>query len=242
MLQHAACPAGWEDLWRTVAPVFEAGTSVATREAQGKILDAILPKLPMVIGGSADLTPSNNTRFKGVTDFSRENRAGRYLRFGVREHAMGAILNGIAVSDLLTPYGATFFCFVDYMRASVRLAALSGYPSIFVYTHDSIGLGEDGPTHQAVEHFASLRAMPGLIVLRPSDANETLAAWKFALEHRTGPVVLALTRQKLPVIDRRPLRARGEPHARGIYGVRRNCTEGHTDRDGLGGFARSCGA
>ena len=195
-------PEGWEELWKTGVPVFEAGTSMATREAQGKILDAIMPKLPMVIGGSADLTPSNNTRFKGAVDFSRENRAGRYLRFGVREHAMGAILNGIAVSDLITPYGATFFCFVDYMRASVRLAALSKYPSVFVYTHDSIGLGEDGPTHQAVEHFASLRAMPGLIVLRPSDANETVAAWKFALEHRTGPVVLALTRQKLPIVDR----------------------------------------
>jgi transketolase len=206
MFEDAAArrlPAGWDELWRTAAPVFEAGTSVATREAQGKILDAVMPKLPMVIGGSADLTPSNNTRFKGVTDFSRENRSGRYLRFGVREHAMGAILNGIAVSDLLVPYGATFFCFVDYMRAAVRLAALSRYPSIFVYTHDSIGLGEDGPTHQAVEHFASLRAMPGLIILRPADANETTAAWKFALEHRSGPVVLALTRQKLPVVDRR---------------------------------------
>jgi transketolase len=154
------------------------------------------------LGGSADLTPSNNTRFKGAVDFSRASRNGRYLRFGVREHAMGAILNGIAVSDLLVPYGATFFCFVDYMRASVRLAALSRYPSIFVYTHDSIGLGEDGPTHQAVEHFASLRCMPGLTVIRPADANETVVAWKFALEHRSGPVVLALTRQKLPVLDR----------------------------------------
>ena len=221
MFENAAArrlPEGWEELWRTAAPAFEAGISMATREAQGKILDAIMPKLPMVIGGSADLTPSNNTRFKGAVDFLRENRAGRYLRFGVREHAMGAILNGIAVSDLLTPYGATFFCFVDYMRASVRLAALSRYPSIFVYTHDSIGLGEDGPTHQAVEHFASLRAMPGLIVLRPSDANETRAAWKFALEHRTGPVVLALTRQKLPVIDRTK-HAPAENLTRGAYVV-----------------------
>ena len=195
-------PAGWEELWRANVPVFEAGTSMATREAQGKILDAIMPHLPLVIGGSADLTPSNNTRFKGVTDFSKTNRGGRYLRFGVREHAMGALLNGIAVSGLVVPYGATFFCFVDYMRAAVRLAALSRYPSIFVYTHDSIGLGEDGPTHQAVEHFASLRCMPGLSVIRPADANETAVAWKFALEHRSGPVVLALTRQKLPVLDR----------------------------------------
>ena len=195
-------PPGWEDLWKANVPRFEAGTAMATREAQGKILDAIMPHLPLVLGGSADLTPSNNTRFKGAVDFSRTSRNGRYLRFGVREHAMGAILNGIAVSDLLVPYGATFFCFVDYMRASVRLAALSRYPSIFVYTHDSIGLGEDGPTHQAVEHFASLRCMPGLTVIRPADANETAVAWKFALEHRSGPVVLALTRQKLPVLDR----------------------------------------
>jgi transketolase len=161
-----------------------------------------MPKLPLVLGGSADLTPSNNTRFKGVTDFSRDNPSGRYLRFGVREHAMGAILNGIALSDMLIPYGATFFVFLDYMRGAVRLAALSRYPAIFVYTHDSIGLGEDGPTHQAVEQLASMRAMPGMIMLRPADATETAAAWKFALEHRDGPVAIALTRQKVPVIDR----------------------------------------
>jgi len=209
-------PAGWEDLWRSNVPRFEAGTAMATREAQGKILDAIMPHLPLVLGGSAALTPSNNTRFKGAADFSSTNRSGRYLRFGVREHGMGAILNGIAVSDLLVPYGATFFCFVDYMRAAVRLAALSQYPSIFVYTHDSIGLGEDGPTHQAVEHFASLRCMPGLTVIRPADANETATAWKYALEHRSGPVVLALTRQKLPVLDRTKY-APAENLVRGAY-------------------------
>jgi transketolase len=176
---------------------------MATREAQGKVLDAIMPKLPLVLGGSADLTPSNNTRFKGVTDYSKTNRLGRYIRFGVREHGMGAILNGIAVSDLLIPYGATFFAFADYMRPAIRLAAISKYPSIFDFTHDSIGLGEDGPTHQAVEQFASLRAIPGLIVLRPADANETAYAWKFALEHRTGPVLLGLTRQKLPILDQK---------------------------------------
>jgi transketolase len=209
-------PAGWEEIWRANVPRFEAGTAMATREAQGKILDAIMPHLPLVLGGSADLTPSNNTRFKGVVDFSRTNRSGRYIRFGVREHGMGAILNGIAVSDLLVPYGATFFCFVDYMRAAVRLAALSRYPSIFVYTHDSIGLGEDGPTHQAVEHFASLRCMPGMTVIRPADANETSAAWKYALEHRSGPVALALTRQKLPVLDRTKY-APAENLVRGAY-------------------------
>jgi len=194
-------PDDWEKIWRESVPTFDPATPLATREAQGRILDALLPNLPLVLGGSADLTPSNNTRFKGATDFSRTNRAGRYLRYGVREHAMGAIMNGMAVTDMLIPYGATFFCFTDYMRPTIRLAALSKYPVIFDFTHESIGLGEDGPTHQAVEHFASLRAMPGLIVLRPADANETAYAWKFALEHRTGPVVLALTRQKLPVFD-----------------------------------------
>jgi transketolase len=195
-------PEQWGDIWRTSAPKFDPAASMATREAQGKVLDAIMPKLPLVIGGSADLTPSNNTRFKGAVDFSRDNPAGRYIRFGVREHAMGAILNGIALSDMVVPYGATFFVFLDYMRGAVRLAAVSRYPVIFVYTHDSIGLGEDGPTHQAVEQFASLRAMPGIVVLRPADATETAAAWKFALEHRDGPVAIALTRQKVPVIDR----------------------------------------
>jgi transketolase len=194
-------PEDWHNIWYQSMPKFDPSTSMATREAQGKTLDAIMPKLPLVLGGSADLTPSNNTRFKGVTDFSRSNRSGRYIRFGVREHGMGAIMNGIAVSDLLIPYGATFFCFTDYMRPTIRLAALSKYPTVFVYTHESIGLGEDGPTHQAVEHFASFRAMPGMILIRPADAYETAYAWKFALEHRTGPTMLALTRQKLPVLD-----------------------------------------
>jgi transketolase len=194
-------PAEWEKLWQQSRPKIEAGGSMATREAQGKILDALMPHLPLVLGGSADLTPSNNTRFKGVEDFSAANRSGRYIRYGVREHAMGAVMNGIAVSDLLTPYGATFFCFSDYMRPAIRLAALSRYPTIFVFTHDSIGLGEDGPTHQAVEHFAALRAMPGLVVLRPADAHETSWAWKYALENRTSPTVIALTRQKVPVLD-----------------------------------------
>ncbi len=209
-------PAQWETFWKSSVPAFDPATSMATREAQGKVLDAIMPKLPLVIGGSGDLTPSNNSRFQGATDFSRSNRSGRYIRFGVREHGMGAILNGIAVSDLLVPYGATFFCFTDYMRPAIRLAALSNYPSIFVYTHDSIGLGEDGPTHQAVEHLASFRAMPGLVVIRPADANETAAAWKVALERRDGPTMLVLTRQKLPVLDQRVYTAAGNL-AKGAY-------------------------
>lgn len=194
-------PGNWEAIWKEHAPKFDPTAQLATREAQGKVLDAIMPKLPLVVGGSADLTPSNNTKFKGSSDFSKSQPLGRYIRYGVREHGMAAIMNGIAVSDMLIPYGGTFFCFTDYMRPSIRLAALSQYPTIFVFTHDSIGLGEDGPTHQAVEHLAAMRAIPGLVTIRPADANETAYAWKFALEHRSGPVALALTRQKLPVLD-----------------------------------------
>lgn len=206
-------PADWDAIWKESAPAFEPGTALATRQAQGKVLDALMPRLPLVLGGSADLTPSNNTRFKGAEDFSKENRGGRYIRYGVREHGMGAIMNGIALSNLV-PYGGTFFAFSDYMRPSIRLAALSGYPTIFVFTHDSIGLGEDGPTHQAVEHLAALRAIPGLVVLRPADATETAFAWKFALENRTGPTVIALTRQSVPVLDRGSY-----PSAGNVYNV-----------------------
>jgi len=182
-------------------PKFEAGGSVATRKASAKVLDALMPKLPLVMGGSADLTPSNLTRFADAKDFQKDARDGRYLRFGVREHAMGAIMNGISVSGLLRAYGGTFLVFSDYMRGAIRVAALSKYPTIFVFTHDSIGVGEDGPTHQPVEHAAALRAIPNLLVFRPADANETAQAWKFALEHRDGPVALLLTRQGLTVLD-----------------------------------------
>jgi len=184
-----------------ILPKFEAGSSIATRKASGKVLDALMPKLPLVIGGSGDLTPSNNTKFAEAKDFQKDSRDGRYIHYGVREHAMGAIMNGMAVSGLVRPYGGTFLVFSDYMRAAVRVAALSRYPTIFVYTHDSIGLGEDGPTHQPVEQLAALRAMPNLMVIRPADANETAQAWKFALEYREGPLALLLTRQGLPVID-----------------------------------------
>jgi len=184
-----------------ILPKFDTSKPLATRQASGKVLDALMPKLPLVLGGSADLTPSNNTRFAGAKDFQKNARDGRYIRYGVREHAMGAIMNGIAVSGLVRPYGGTFLVFSDYMRAAIRVAAMSKYPTIFVFTHDSIGIGEDGPTHQPVEQLAALRAMPNLIVIRPADANETAAAWKFALEYRDGPVALLLTRQGLPVID-----------------------------------------
>jgi transketolase len=184
-----------------VLPKFEPGSSVATRKASGKVLAALMPKLPLILGGSADLTPSNNTRWPDAKDFQKDARDGRYLRFGIREHAMGAIINGISVSGLARAYGGTFLVFSDYMRGAIRVAALSKYPTIFVFTHDSIGIGEDGPTHQPVEHFAALRAIPNLLVFRPADANETAQAWKYALEHRDGPVVLLLTRQGLPVLD-----------------------------------------
>ncbi|MBN2313821.1 MAG: transketolase, partial [Sedimentisphaerales bacterium] len=184
-----------------ILPKFEAGSSVATRKASGSVLSALMPKLPLILGGSADLTPSNNTRWSDAKDFQKDARDGRYLRFGIREHGMGSIVNGISVSGLARAYGGTFLVFSDYMRGAVRVAALSKYPSIFVFTHDSIGLGEDGPTHQPVEHTASLRAMPNLLVFRPADANETAQAWKYVLEHRDGPAALLLTRQGLPVLD-----------------------------------------
>ena len=175
---------------------------MATRQASGKTLDALMPSLPLVLGGSADLTPSNNTRFKDAEDFQKDKPTGRYIRYGVREHAMAAIMNGIAAGGLLRPYGGTFFCFSDYMRPAIRMAAMSGYRTIFVFTHDSIGLGEDGPTHQPIEHTAALRTIPNLLIIRPADANETAYAWKLALEYKAGPVALLLTRQSIPTLDR----------------------------------------
>ena len=184
-----------------ILPNFDTGNSVATRKASGKVLDALMPKLPLVFGGSADLTPSNNTEFAGAKSFQKNARDGRYIHYGIREHAMGAIMNGISVSGLARAYSGTFLVFSDYMRGAIRVAAMSKYPTIFVFTHDSIGVGEDGPTHQPVEQLAALRAIPNLLVFRPADANETAQAWKFVLEHRDGPAALLLTRQGLPVID-----------------------------------------
>jgi transketolase len=160
---------------------------------------------PNLIGGSADLAPSNKTLIKGEADFQPHSYGGRNLRFGVREHGMGSVSNGMALHGGLIPYMGTFLVFADYMRPAIRLAALMGIKVIYVFTHDSIGLGEDGPTHQAVEHLASLRAIPNLTVIRPCDANETAEAWRFALRHKGGPVLLALTRQGLPVLAREGL-------------------------------------
>ena len=164
-------------------------------------MNAIAKRVPWVLGGDADLSVSTSTKLKDEGDFDGRTGEGRNLHFGVREHAMAGIANGMAYHGGVRPYVATFFCFSDYMRPSVRLSAVSELPVIFVWTHDSIGLGEDGPTHQPVEHLASLRAMPGFTVIRPGDPNEASEAWRVAMEHRDGPVGLVLSRQKLPVID-----------------------------------------
>lgn len=185
----------------SLLPKFALDKPIATRRASGAVLNALMPHLPLIMGGSADLTPSNNTRFEGVTDFQRDQWQGRYMRYGVREHAMCAIMNGISAGGLCRAYGGTFFVFSDYARAAIRVAAMSRYPTIFVFTHDSIGIGEDGPTHQPIEHIPSLRIMPNMLVIRPADANETAQAWKFILNYRNGPVALLLTRQGLPVLD-----------------------------------------
>lgn len=191
-------PKGWE----ASLPKFPADPKgMATRAASGKVINALAPIIPELIGGSADLAPSNNTKIDGVPAFQKDSPAGRNFHFGVREHAMGSVLNGMAVFGGLIPYGATFLVFADYMRAAIRLAALSHYPSIFIFTHDSVGLGEDGPTHQPVEHLTSLRLIPNLVVIRPADANETAQAWKVAISRRDGPTVLALTRQNVPTLD-----------------------------------------
>jgi transketolase len=191
------------DGWDADLPVFKAGEKEATRTAAGKVENAIAAKLPELFGGDADLGVSTNTPLKERGNFDGQTGAGQNLHFGVREHAMAGIANGMAYHGGVRPFVATFFCFSDYMRPSVRLAALNELPVIFVWTHDSIGLGEDGPTHQPVEHLMSLRAMPGFTVIRPADAGEAREAWRAAILHRDGPVGLVLSRQKLPVIDRR---------------------------------------
>ena len=191
-------PIGWKDNLPVFEPVAEG---VATRKASGKVLNAIADNLPGLIGGSADLSPSTDTMLKKFDSFSADNRGGRNFHFGIREHAMGAVLNGMALTSNIIAYGATFLIFSEYMRPPIRLAAIMKLRSIFVYTHDSIGLGEDGTTHQPVEQLISLRSIPNLTVIRPADANETAQAWRVAIEHRSGPVVIVLTRQELPVID-----------------------------------------
>lgn len=190
-------PEGWQDS----LPTFTASDGpIATRKASGLVLNAIAGKLPTMVGGSADLAPSTKTMLDGYDGFQTDSWDGRNIHFGVREHAMGGILNGMALHGGLIPYGGTFLVFSDYMRPSVRLAALMELPVVYVWTHDSVWIGEDGPTHQPVEHLAALRAIPDLHVVRPADANETAAAWRSALERRDGPTALVLTRQSLDVV------------------------------------------
>jgi len=197
LLASGKLPGGWKEK----LPIFKAGEELATRKASGKVLNAITDYLPNLIGGSADLAPSNDTNLEKYKSFSAENHDGRNFHFGVREHAMGAILNGLALSKYIIPYGATFLIFSDYMRPPIRLAAIMKIRAIYVFTHDSIALGEDGTTHQPVEQLIGLRSVPNLTVIRPADANETVQAWRVAIEHSGGPVALILTRQGIPVID-----------------------------------------
>jgi transketolase len=200
LMQHRELPTGWDKN----LPTFPADAKgVATRESGGKVLNALAQNIPWLIGGAADLATSNKTtlKFEGAGDFQADNYAGRNFHFGIREHVMGASVNGMVVSGIRA-FGATFFNFSDYMRASIRLAALMEIPSTFVFTHDSIGLGEDGPTHQPIEQLASLRAMPNLIVLRPGDANEVVEAWKVIVQLKHSPAVIVLSRQAMPTLDR----------------------------------------
>jgi transketolase len=191
-------PKGWD----TDLPAFTpADGSMATRVASGKVIEILGSRLPEMMGGSADLGPSTHTNIDGAGNFEPENWAGRNMHFGIRENAMGAILNGMALHSGLIPYGGTFLVFCDYMRPPMRLAAMNALPVIYIFTHDSIGMGEDGPTHQPVEQLVGLRSIPGMVVLRPADANETVAAWRVAIGRKQGPVALVLTRQSLPVLD-----------------------------------------
>ena len=198
LFKSGKLPSGWKD----DLPVFKpTEKGMATRKASGKMLNTIAAKLPMLIGGSADLSPSTDTNLKDFQSFTTENHSGRNFHFGIREHAMGAVLNGMALTRGIIPYGATFLIFSDYMRPPIRLAAIMEIKTILVYTHDSIGLGEDGTTHQPVEQLIGLRSVPNLTVIRPADANETVQAWVATLERSAGPVALILTRQELPEID-----------------------------------------
>jgi transketolase len=203
--QRRELPSGLDQAIAKVCHEFrQANAKIATRQASGTVLDTLTRVVPELVGGSADLTPSNNTKAKDQKDVRRGDYSGRYIRYGVREHGMAAAMNGIAVHGGLIPYGGTFLTFSDYARPSIRLAAFMGAGVIYVMTHDSIGLGEDGPTHQPVEHLAALRAMPGLYVYRPADPVETAECWALALQRRDAPSLLALTRQSLPLLRREP--------------------------------------
>jgi transketolase len=204
-------PANLEEL----LPQFEVGKSAGTRVFSGQVIAALAPHVPTLVGGSADLTGSNKTAIPGTTDVQKDNFSGRYIRFGVREHGMGAILNGMSLHGGFRPFGGTFLVFSDYMRGSIRLAALMGLPVIYVFTHDSIGVGEDGPTHQPIEQTMSLRLIPNMTVIRPADGTETAYAWQAALENQEGPTALILSRQGVPTLE-----ASDEKALRGAYVLR----------------------
>jgi len=222
--EHPDLGQGWRTVmsgelpadWENHLPTFENAKPMATRVASGEVINALAPHLPMLIGGSADLGPSNNTDIKESQSFAAGACDGRILHWGIREHAMGSTMTGISLNGGLIPFGGTFMCFSDYMRPAIRLAALSEVQAIYVFTHDSIGLGEDGPTHQPIEHLAALRAIPNLFVIRPADPHEVREAWAVAIRRRHAPTVLALTRQKLPLIDR-SIHASAEGLRRGGY-------------------------
>src|SRR5438132_3720447 len=211
--------------WEQHRPSFEDAKEVATRVASGQVINAIAPHLPMLIGGSADLGVSNNTDIKDGGDFEGGGYDGRILHWGVREHCMGSTMTGMALNGGLIPFGGTFMCFSDYMRPSIRLACLSEVQVIYVFTHDSVGLGEDGPTHQPIEHLAALRAIPHLFVVRPADVHEVREAWRLAILRRHAPTALALTRQKVPLIDRKEFTS-AEGLRRGAYVLAEAETEG----------------
>tara|TARA_B100001964_G_scaffold160050_1_gene175814 strand:- start:2863 stop:4884 length:2022 start_codon:yes stop_codon:yes gene_type:complete len=201
-------------------PDFAGIETIATRAASGTVLQSLINEVPNLIGGSADLTGSNSTLVDGQSILNYENQSGRYIYYGVREHAMGAIMSGISLHGGLVPYGGTFLVFADYMRPAIRLASMMGLQVIYVFTHDSIGVGEDGPTHQPIEHLLSLRSIPGLTVIRPADATETSEAWKSALTRRNGPTALVLTRQKLPVLHRTSVLNEASGASQGGYVLR----------------------
>jgi len=195
-------PEGWD---KDLTALFKTGKSMATRASSGAVLNELSMRIPNLVGGSADLTGSNKTRPQGARHVSRDDFSGRYIHFGIREHGMGGILNGMALHGGIRTFGGTFLVFSDYMRPTIRLAAMMGLPVVYVFTHDSIGLGEDGPTHQPIEQLMSLRLIPGLTVIRPAEATETAMAWQSALKNKQGPTALSLTRQGLETFDRTQL-------------------------------------
>jgi transketolase len=215
---HAFMHREFSDDWKKAIPVFTADKKgIATRSASGTVLNVIASHVTNLVGGSADLAPSTKTNMDKFGSITRDDFSGRNMHFGIREHGMGAIVNGMALHKGLVPYGATFMVFSDYMRPSIRLSAIMEQPSIWIFTHDSIGVGEDGPTHQPIEHLAALRSIPELVVIRPADANETAAAWRIAMESKNRPVAMALTRQNLPILDPSEYPMVSEGVERGAY-------------------------